>query len=90
MELSVSVIYARVDKVCQHVVDIGRADESTDGKPHSLCEICRKNIAEIACRNANVNLVAERYVSRIHKVAVCAEIVYYLRRKSAPVYGVRA
>ena len=78
------------EKVRKYVVAVGCADKTSYGKSHALCEKGCEYIAEVSGRNGYVNLLAELYVALLDKIRVCRNVIYYLRRKSAPVYGVCA
>ena len=83
------VVHARADEVGQHVVLVRRADELTDGQPHALCIIRRKDVAEVARRHGEVDLRAHIDLPRRNEVEIRRKIVRDLRGEPAKVDGVR-
>ena len=85
MELSLLIIFACFEKVGKYVVGVRCADKLVYRKPHKLSYIRGKDIAEVACRYAEINLVSERNCIVAEKIAVSGEIINDLRNESSPV-----
>ena len=90
MELAPPVIAAGADEIGQYVVGVGGADQLADRQAHPPREFAGENIAEVAGRDDEVDLVAERDRSGQHQIGIGLEIVGDLRRKAAEVDGIRA
>ena len=90
MELAPPVIAAGADEIGQYVVGVGGADQLADRQAHPPREFAGENIAEVAGRDDEVDLVAERDRSGQHQIGIGLEIVSDLRRKAAEVDGIRA
>ena len=70
VECSVSVVCACGNKVGQYVVAVGCADKAVNGKTHHLCYVCGKNITEVTCGNADIDLVSKGNISVVYHIAV--------------------
>ena len=90
IELSVPVVNARVDEIGEDVVAVGGADELVYGNAHQFRVVCGKDIAEVARGDNDVYFLAELYFLVLDELRIGGNIVNDLRRKSAPVDGVRA
>ena len=88
-EITVAVVLAALlEEVRQHVVAVGRADELVDRQTHFLGDVRRKDVAEVARRYADVDLVALCNGACGNHIAVRRNVVRDLRRQTAPVDGV--
>ena len=88
-EIAVAVVLAALlEEVGQHVVAVGRADELVDRQTHLLGDVRRKDVAEVARRYADVDLVALCNGACGNHIAVRGNVVRDLRRQTAPVDGV--
>ena len=90
MELTARVIGAGTDEVCQHVIFIGRADQTAHGQPHALGIVTGKDVAEVAGRNAEVHWLAPGDSAVLCQTEVGIEVVNDLRNQPSPVDGVCA
>ena len=88
MEFAVSVINTGAYEVGENVVCVGSAYQFVDRQSHTFSKITCKNIAEVTGGNAYVYALSELDVALLEKLAICVEVVYYLRSKSCPVYRV--
>ena len=88
MERAVPVIDACSYKVGKNIVCVRRTDELVDRYTHMLCIVSCKYVSEVACRNDNIDLVAESYLAVLDELSIGRYIVDYLRCKSAPVDGI--
>ena len=89
IELTVPVVYAGADKVCQNLIDIGRTDQLAEGHAHHLGIVSRQNVTEITGRHYNVQQVTVCDLSGFCQRNIRGNIVHDLRYQSAPVNGVR-
>ena len=89
IEIAVLIIYAGVDEIREDVVGVGCADELIDRQTHFIGVVAGEDIAEVAGRDGDVDLLAEGDLPRVDHIAVGGNIVYDLRQQAAPVDGVR-
>ena len=88
VEGTVPVVLAGGDEIGEDVVAVGRAEQATDGQTHLLCVEGGQDVAEVARGDGKVYALAHLYLPAAHQIEVGREIVGYLRRKPAEVYGV--
>ena len=88
MERAVLIIGTRADEVREHVVRVRRTDELAHRQAHFLGIPPGENVAEVAGRHNEVQLVAHGDHAAGDGVAVRREIVDDLRQQAAPVDGV--
>ena len=67
MEGSVPVVNACIDEVGENIVRVGGTDQLVYGKPHLLRVVRGENVAEVACRNDDVDLLAVLYVAALYE-----------------------
>ena len=82
------IIGTRTDEIREHVVCVRRADELAHRQAHFLGIPAGENVAEVAGRHNEVQLVAHGDHAAGNGVAVRREIVDDLRQQAAPVDGV--
>ena len=63
MEISISVIRSRAEKIGKNVICIGGTDQLIYGQSHKLCYIRSKNISKVSCGNAYVDALTKAYLS---------------------------
>ena len=84
----VAVIGAGLDKVGQDVILVRRADEPADGHAHPLRVEAGENVAEVACRDAEIDARPGFDGPSVQQVAVGRDVIHDLRQEPAPVDGV--
>ena len=85
---TVFVIRAGMDEIREHVVGVGRADELAHRQTHLLCVPAGEDVAEVAGRHDEVELVAHCDHAAVDGIAVRREIIDDLRQQTPPVDGV--
>lgn len=88
IEVAVGIVLAACKEVGEDIVHIGSAVQAPYGQSHTLCVVRGEYVAEVARGNGKVYTLAHLYLPAAHQIEVGREIVGYLRRKSAEVYGV--
>ena len=89
VEITVFVVGAALfEKVGQHVVAVGGADELVHRQAHLTRDVRGQDVAEVAGRDADVDLVPHFDCAALYHIAVRGNIVRDLRRKAAPVDGI--
>jgi len=78
-------IDAVLERARQDVVDIGRDAQPAHRQAHFLCDIARKDIAEIACRHREVDGACRRA-----KRDGRGEVIDHLGDDTRPVDGIDA
>ena len=90
VERTVAVVGAGGQEIRQNVILVRCANKATDGKPHQLCQITGKNIAEITGRHTHIHGLAHLQCTARQKITVRRDVVHDLRSKTSPVDGIRA
>ena len=85
MELTIAVVRTGLQKICQDVIFVRRANQLADRQPHKLCKVSCEDIAEITGRNAYVHQFAHLKTLCVEQVTVSRNVIYDLRSKSTPV-----
>ena len=88
MEGAMGGIIAGVEEIGQHVVFVARADELSDRKPRLLGVVCRKDIAEITGRHAEIDLVASLDSALCKQICIRRDIINDLP-KVMDKYGIK-
>ena len=88
MEGPVAVIDPGADKVGEHVVAVGGADELPHRQAHPLGVVAGEDVAEVARGHAEVHLLPQLDLPGPQQVAVGGDIVDDLGQDAAPVDGV--
>ena len=74
-----------MDKVGEHIVLVGGANQPANGDAHGLGIIGRQDIAEIAGRDAHVDLLPLGNGALLQQITVGGSVVHNLRQHPAPV-----
>ena len=82
-EIAVAVIGACRKEVKQHLIGVGCADQLTDRQSHPGAVIGGEDIAEVACRDNDIDLFALTDHTLLQKSGVCKNIVDDLRNKTS-------
>lgn len=88
MERTFPVVDARIDKVRQHIITVGSADEFVHRQAHELGVEPGQNIPKVPGRNGEVDGFAVFNPAAVDGFRISAEIVYNLGNQPAPVDGV--
>ena len=84
-ERTVAVVDARRQEVREHVVGVARHDEVAHGQAHAVRIVAREHVAEIARRDAEVDLGALFDLVGLDELAVGVEVVDDLGHEAADV-----
>ena len=90
VEGTAGIVDAGGKELGEHVVFVGRADQSAHGQTHLLCVPAGENVAEVAGGHAEIRLLPHLERAGTHQLAVGVEVVDDLRHEPAPVDGVGA
>ena len=83
------VVDAGLQKLRQHIVAVGGADEPPDGQPHLFGKIARQNVPEVSGRDDKIHRRARNDSSQPDQIGICLEIIDHLRRKPSDVDRIR-
>ena len=78
---TLAVVSSAFEKIGEHVVAVGRADELPDGQPHFSRVVRRQNIAEIPRGHGEIHFVAVFDLPGGKQVAISRKIVRDLRNQ---------
>ena len=88
IEFPVGIVNACVEKVGQHPVLIGSADEPVHRNPHLSGIISRQDISEVSGGHHDVHRVALFDHAALHQLHIAPDIVGHLRHQPADVDGI--
>ncbi|CDE92654.1 unknown [Acidaminococcus sp. CAG:542] len=88
MEGALPVVYPGVDKVCQHIVAVGGADELVHRQPHQFGIEPGQDVPKIPGGHGEVHRCAVFDPAAVHRIRIGAEIVHDLGHQPSPVDGV--
>ena len=79
---------AGLDKIGQHVVFVGSANQFPNRQAHLFGVVSCQDISKIPGGHADIDWVAQRDLLIAHQVAVGADVIDDLRQQPSPVNGV--
>ena len=74
-------VCAGFEKLVQHVVFIGRHNQAADRQAHLFGDVSRANVAEIAARHAEADLL----VVALRRLEIARKVINHLRDDASPV-----
>ena len=87
-EIPLPVIGSRGKEIIQHLIVIGRADQSLNRNAHAFCKVGCQDITEVACGNHHINLLASCNLLIGQKPCIGIYIVNNLRDQPADINGI--
>ena len=78
MECPVRIEYDFVEKVCEHVIAVARANQLSNRQAHTFCIIAREDIPKVAGWHDKIDFLAALYFSFRRKICISVNIICHL------------